>query len=100
MCTILLTRDELGRLVLTSNRDEQRTRARALPPAPVELTRTTALYPIDAELMRPAPVRLVLGEPVPAKDLGRVGALEECWRRVAAGLPEGNRPSPDTPITA
>lgn len=52
MCTILLTRDELGRLVLTSNRDEKRTRARAVPPrAPVELARTTALYPIDADAL-------------------------------------------------
>lgn len=80
MCTILLTRDELGRLVLTSNRDEQRTRARALPPAPVELTRTTALYPIDAD---------ALGTWVGANAHGLVITLLNNYQQSASFHPDG-----------
>ena len=93
-------RSRTGRLQPFLKAVSKYARAPGIQVIPVSISGTAELYPIDAELMRPAPVRLVLGDPVPAEEFGRVGALEECWRRVAAGLPEAHRPLPETPVTA
>ena len=50
MCTIALLPGSPGHLLLASNRDELRTRARALlPDGPVDLGATRALFPVDAD---------------------------------------------------
>lgn len=61
---------------------------------PVAISGTDVLYPLDAKTMRPADVRLAFGEPI--LGLGRLEALEACWRAVAALLPEAHRPDPET----
>lgn len=67
---------------------------------PVAITGTEALYPIDAELMRPARVVLTFGEPVDVEALGRSEALEECWRRLRESLPEHQRPGAEVSAVA
>lgn len=62
---------------------------------PVAVSGTDRVFPIDALVMRAAPVRVVFGEPVPAS-LGRGKAVELCWHRVADGLDEAHRPAPGT----
>ncbi len=74
-------------------------RAPGMQMIPVAITGTQELYPIDAEQMRPARVRLTFGEPVSIEELGRVDALVETWRRVGLGLPESQRPDPETSPT-
>lgn len=50
MCTIAMFLTPNGHLILAGNRDEMRTRKRALPPRePVTLGETTALFPTDAD---------------------------------------------------
>jgi len=50
MCTIAMFLNPSGHLILAGNRDEMRTRKRALPPtSPETLGDTTALFPTDAD---------------------------------------------------
>ena len=49
MCTVALLQGPAGHLILAGNRDEQRTRKRALPPSHVRIQGTLALMPIDAD---------------------------------------------------
>jgi 1-acyl-sn-glycerol-3-phosphate acyltransferase len=67
---------------------------------PVAQSGTDVLFPVDARAMRPAAIRLAFGDAVLPKDGGARVALEETWRRIAALLPERQRPAADTPAVA
>ena len=67
---------------------------------PVAISGTDAIFPVGAEVMRPGPIQLAFGEPVVAAEYGAREAVEEAWRRVAALLPEGYRPTDETPPIA
>jgi hypothetical protein len=64
---------------------------------PTAISGTNRCLPIEAKAMRVAAARLAFGEPVRPAPRASREALEETWRRVAALLPEAQRPEVHTP---
>jgi 1-acyl-sn-glycerol-3-phosphate acyltransferase len=91
------TRTRTGRLCSFLRGVTRYFRIEGLRIVPMALAGSDEFFPLGEKAVHPAGVRLAFGEALRPDEWGEAGALEETWRRVAAMLPERQRPAPDVP---
>ncbi len=64
---------------------------------PMSIVGTDRVFPVDADRLQPAPVRIAFGEPLLVIPEDERGLLERVHGKIAELLPEAYRPLPDEP---
>jgi len=64
---------------------------------PMSIVGTDRVFPVDADRLQPAPVRMAFGAPQAVPENGERDVLEALHQQISELLPESYRPSPEEP---